>query len=138
MWPPATFPFAAIAQRGHREQYVQVTSVAGDIYKYDYGLISFHEGCISKQGLRPLTAAEHQLLSAGTHWKLPQQFYQTGAVGMPPLDTPERFEVENVRHALERICPVWAACNEVTQAARDRLAAAGKDSNLASWGVADN
>lgn len=84
MWPPETLPFDAIAKRGGREQYVRVTSVVQGLYEYDYGLIGFHEGVSTIQNLRQLTAAEQQLVSAGTMWQLPQQFYQSGAIGMPP------------------------------------------------------
>lgn len=95
-WPPTTVPFNAIAMRGGREQYVTVTEVTDGNYWYDYGYISYHEGSISAAGLRPLNEEENLLLAQNRAFSLPQQFYQTGSVYMPPLDTPETYEAQTV------------------------------------------
>jgi len=88
-------PFQAVARRGWREQAVWVSNRSqtchADGYSYEcgYGVVSDHECNMRACNLRPLTAKEEGLRLAGRSFSLPQQFYQSGAVGMSPMDTAE-------------------------------------------------
>ena len=54
------------------------------VYEFDYGVVSFHEGCAEEHELRPLTKEEEQR----PVWQLPQQFYQSGPPGAESMDNP--------------------------------------------------
>ena len=89
-------PFHAVARRGWREQYVWVTSRSPHgSYECGYGVVSDHECNMQARNLRPLTAKEEGLRLERRTFSLPQEFYQSGAVGMSPMDTAEGMAAQD-------------------------------------------
>ena len=64
-----------------KEQVVTITYKeevdGGDIYKFDYGNVGYHEGYSKLENIRELTEEERGYSDNGEYWKLPQQFYQS-------------------------------------------------------------
>ena len=66
----------------NKEQVVTITykeedADGGDIYKFDYGNVGYHEGYSKLENIRELTNEERGYSDNGEYWKLPQQFYQS-------------------------------------------------------------
>ena len=72
-----------IATRGSKSQLVLVDHIYEDgTIECSYGLLSSHECIVKPSDLRPLTAHEAKLSA----FELPQQFYQSGAIGFDSMD----------------------------------------------------
>tara|TARA_A100001015_G_scaffold276621_1_gene335023 strand:- start:121 stop:414 length:294 start_codon:yes stop_codon:yes gene_type:complete len=87
-------PGVYIATKNNQQQVVTISinyskkcCFSGDyIYECDYGVISSHETFCNSKQLRELTVEEQAIYNEKGLMGLPQQFYQSGAPGMPSMD----------------------------------------------------